>query len=121
MNNETIICQLLTSATDLQSLDTLKSIRCRIGDQLVSFGADLTGDVVSILPHGSSEIVEFKVEPVQKISSGDEASTASTEKAAVAPMTGIIDKILVKVGDVIKKNDPLVIMTAMKMEVNKKL
>ncbi|CAK9302700.1 unnamed protein product [Gordionus sp. m RMFG-2023] len=36
----------------------------------------------------------------------------------VAPITGTIDKILVKVGDTIKSNQPLIIILAMKMEVN---
>ncbi|VDM70045.1 unnamed protein product [Strongylus vulgaris] len=33
-----------------------------------------------------------------------------------APMPGIIEKVLVKVGDEVRQGEPLVIMTAMKME-----
>ncbi|XP_075254100.1 methylcrotonoyl-CoA carboxylase subunit alpha, mitochondrial-like isoform X2 [Convolutriloba macropyga] len=107
-------CEILpqTQSTD----DNRFTIRCKIGDHISSFGFNHSTDgLVSILPNESSEIIEFTLEPVQKIAGSDDASKSS-EKAALAPMTGIIDKIMVKVGDVIKKNDPLVVMTAMKME-----
>ncbi len=37
-------------------------------------------------------------------------------KAVISPMPGLIQKILVKEGDEIKKNTPLIILNAMKME-----
>lgn len=45
---------------------------------------------------------------------GDE-QYGSTNKA-VAPMPGVIEKILVKAGDVIKKGDSVFVLIAMKME-----
>lgn len=35
---------------------------------------------------------------------------------AVSPMPGILDRILIKKGDVVKENDSLVVLIAMKME-----
>lgn len=43
---------------------------------------------------------------------------ASVSDAASSPMPGVVDKILVKKGDVVKSGDPLVVIVAMKMEVN---
>lgn len=37
--------------------------------------------------------------------------------AAVSPMPGVVDKILVKKGDKIKSGDSLIVIVAMKMEV----
>lgn len=42
------------------------------------------------------------------------ASVASGDP--IAPMPGLIDKILVKEGEAVKKGQPLLVMTAMKME-----
>jgi Biotin-requiring enzyme len=42
----------------------------------------------------------------------------SSGGGAIAPMPGVIEKVMVKDGDVVKAGDPLVVMIAMKMEVN---
>ncbi|XP_077462528.1 methylcrotonoyl-CoA carboxylase subunit alpha, mitochondrial [Stigmatopora argus] len=43
-------------------------------------------------------------------------SGSGTQGGAVAPMTGTIEKVLVKAGDVVNVGDPLMVMIAMKME-----
>nr|UXL88897.1 acetyl-CoA carboxylase-like 1 isoform 1 [Potamotrygon motoro] len=57
--------------------------------------------------------VEFS-RPVPKYLVGIDASGA--EGAAVAPMTGTIEKVFVKEGDHVQAGDPLMVMIAMKME-----
>ncbi|XP_075058296.1 methylcrotonoyl-CoA carboxylase subunit alpha, mitochondrial [Mixophyes fleayi] len=52
--------------------------------------------------------------PVPKFLS--EVSTSGTQGGAVAPMTGTIEKVFVKVGDKVEAGDPLMVMIAMKME-----
>lgn len=53
--------------------------------------------------------------PIPKflLSSGDASSVGD----AVAPMPGVIEKVIVTPGSAVEKGDPLVIMIAMKMEV----
>ncbi|RZC41029.1 methylcrotonoyl-CoA carboxylase subunit alpha, mitochondrial, partial [Asbolus verrucosus] len=46
----------------------------------------------------------------------DEASSGDVLDKAVSPMPGVLDKILVKVGDHVKKGDSLFVLIAMKME-----
>ncbi|XP_031430920.1 methylcrotonoyl-CoA carboxylase subunit alpha, mitochondrial [Clupea harengus] len=52
--------------------------------------------------------------PVPKHLAG--ISVSGSQAGAVAPMTGTIEKVLVKAGDSVKKGDPLMVMLAMKME-----
>ncbi|XP_066457696.1 methylcrotonoyl-CoA carboxylase subunit alpha, mitochondrial [Eleutherodactylus coqui] len=52
--------------------------------------------------------------PVPKFLS--EVSTSGSQGGAVAPMTGTIEKVLVKAGDKVVAGDPLMVMIAMKME-----
>ncbi|KAM8954464.1 methylcrotonoyl-CoA carboxylase subunit alpha, mitochondrial [Pelodytes ibericus] len=52
--------------------------------------------------------------PVPKFLS--EVSTAGSQGGAIAPMTGTIEKVFVKVGDEVQAGDPLMVMIAMKME-----
>ncbi|KAM4772492.1 methylcrotonoyl-CoA carboxylase subunit alpha, mitochondrial [Rhinophrynus dorsalis] len=52
--------------------------------------------------------------PVPKFLS--DVSTAGNQGGAVAPMTGTIEKVFVKVGDKVEAGDPLMVMIAMKME-----
>uniref|UniRef100_A0A8C2ZKY9 Methylcrotonoyl-CoA carboxylase subunit alpha, mitochondrial n=1 Tax=Cyclopterus lumpus TaxID=8103 RepID=A0A8C2ZKY9_CYCLU len=52
--------------------------------------------------------------PVPKYLAG--VSGAGSQGAAVAPMTGTIEKVMVKAGDTVAVGDPLMVMIAMKME-----
>uniref|UniRef100_A0A8C5M1S5 Methylcrotonoyl-CoA carboxylase subunit alpha, mitochondrial n=1 Tax=Leptobrachium leishanense TaxID=445787 RepID=A0A8C5M1S5_9ANUR len=45
-----------------------------------------------------------------------DVSTTASQGGAVAPMTGTIEKVFVKVGDKVEAGDPLMVMIAMKME-----
>uniref|UniRef100_A0A8C2ZHV9 Methylcrotonyl-CoA carboxylase subunit n=1 Tax=Cyclopterus lumpus TaxID=8103 RepID=A0A8C2ZHV9_CYCLU len=57
--------------------------------------------------------------PVPKYLAG--VSGAGSQGAAVAPMTGTIEKVMVKAGDTVAVGDPLMVMIAMKMEVRDSL
>jgi 3-methylcrotonyl-CoA carboxylase alpha subunit len=60
---------------------------------------------------------EFKLEDAKyEKELGTGSVDASDVNSALAPMPGVVDRINVKVGDRIKKGDPLVVMIAMKME-----
>ena len=47
---------------------------------------------------------------------GHAGAGASAAGDAVAPMPGVIDKVLVKPGQSVAVNEPMVVMVAMKME-----
>ena len=94
------------------------NIRCQIGDHLMSFSASYSNPFLTLWD--KCGMTEWELVPLQQVSAYEDGGRSVTDslKAAIAPMTGIIDKILVAVGNEVKKNQPLVTMTAMKMEVN---
>ncbi len=65
----------------------------------------------------NDRVYEFQVEDpkyVRELNSGSGEGGHAND--AVAPMPGVVDKLNVKVGDLVKKGDALAVMIAMKME-----
>ncbi|VDK52110.1 unnamed protein product [Cylicostephanus goldi] len=66
-----------------------------------------------VLGSGQSE---YNLASTDSFEGGDTATGTGMIKSSHAPMPGIIEKVLVKAGDEVRQGDPLVVMTAMKME-----
>ncbi|KHJ82456.1 hypothetical protein OESDEN_17850, partial [Oesophagostomum dentatum] len=69
----------------------------------------------SALVHGSGQAEYHIISPDSFEEEGGEVGSGVIQPSH-APMPGIIEKVLVKEGDEVRKGDPLVVMTAMKME-----
>lgn len=55
--------------------------------------------------------------PPPKFVNATSGSAYGAVGAAVSPMPGVVDKVLVSPGDSVRKGDPLLVIVAMKMEV----
>lgn len=89
-------------------------LEARLGGRTYAVTVVRDGESLHLIGHdGSLQRVSF-VQP-------EFAHTGSTHSAGevVAPMTGKIERVFVSVGERVEKDQPLVIMEAMKMEVRR--
>lgn len=68
------------------------------------------------LEHFQNGKLQFSLPQPSYVTDQDDEKSAASANKAVAPMPGILDKLLVKAGDEVKKGDSLFILIAMKME-----
>uniref|UniRef100_A0A9J7YQG2 Methylcrotonoyl-CoA carboxylase subunit alpha, mitochondrial n=1 Tax=Cyprinus carpio carpio TaxID=630221 RepID=A0A9J7YQG2_CYPCA len=87
-----------------------RNLTLQLGDDKVALSITYNPDGTYSMEEGSAQVDV----PVPKFLAG--VSGSSAQGGAVAPMTGTIEKVLVKAGDSVQKGDPLMVMIAMKME-----
>ncbi|XP_027014339.1 methylcrotonoyl-CoA carboxylase subunit alpha, mitochondrial [Tachysurus fulvidraco] len=104
-------CQVFQVSGELQKVGGATYLHCCVNGVLSRPKLVIQDNMVHLFSMEGS--VEVKV-PVPKFLAG--VSSSGAQGGAVAPMTGTIEKVLVKVGDAVQKGDPLVVMIAMKME-----
>uniref|UniRef100_A0A9J8B620 Methylcrotonoyl-CoA carboxylase subunit alpha, mitochondrial n=1 Tax=Cyprinus carpio carpio TaxID=630221 RepID=A0A9J8B620_CYPCA len=95
----------------LQMEGDVTYLRCSVNGVLSRPKLVILDNTVHIFSMEGSAQVDV---PVPKFLAG--VSGSSAQGGAVAPMTGTIEKVLVKAGDSVQKGDPLMVMIAMKME-----
>ncbi|XP_023227212.1 methylcrotonoyl-CoA carboxylase subunit alpha, mitochondrial-like [Centruroides sculpturatus] len=91
--------------------DGKTEIVCSVNDFVTTAGINVSESGVHLFTRNG--VFEFKI-PEPKFVNLE--SVGSSSGGPVAPMPGIIEKIMVKDGDAVKEGDPLVVIIAMKME-----
>ena len=89
---------------------TKKSISFDVNESLVNLQFKVNGKKLSLFRQG----VTFSFENITNLYKGNEADIK--ESNIVAPITGSIAKIMVKNGQMVSKEDPVIFIEAMKME-----
>uniref|UniRef100_A0A336K5K3 CSON001039 protein n=1 Tax=Culicoides sonorensis TaxID=179676 RepID=A0A336K5K3_CULSO len=89
------------------------SIRMSIDGNMSKYSSVITPDNVTIFDHNGQ--MKFDLVKPKFLASDFEGFEGGASKV-IAPMPGLLDKILVKPGDVVKKGDPVAVIIAMKME-----
>lgn len=96
---------------ELQQEGDATFLRCCVNGTLARPKLVILNSTVHLFSmEGSAEVSV----PIPKYLAG--ISVSASQAGAVAPMTGTIEKVLVKAGDAVKKGDALMVMLAMKME-----
>ena len=89
---------------------TKKSISFDVDESLVNLQFKVNGEKLSLFRQGFT----FSFENITNLYKGNEADIK--ESNIVAPITGSIAKIMVKNGQMVSKEDPVIFIEAMKME-----
>jgi len=107
--NKTYLVEIRSTNNELVLLIDGHQFRCR---------THIDGDTCTFYSNVSRTSFDFKLQSpsflAQLSSSGHAGGAASSDP--IAPMPGIIDKILVQEGTQVTQGQPLLVMTAMKME-----
>lgn len=103
-----------TITVDRESHPERFSLRLSIDGNMSKYSAVITPDNVTIFDHSGQSKFEL-VKPKFLEADGEFGSGGGASKV-VSPMPGLMDKILVKPGDQVKKGDPVAVIIAMKME-----
>ncbi|XP_063162467.1 methylcrotonoyl-CoA carboxylase subunit alpha, mitochondrial [Candoia aspera] len=91
--------------------DDIEYIRCSVNGVVHQSKLVILDTAIYLFSLESHEQIHL---PVPKYLTS--VSSGGDQSGAVAPMTGTVDKVFVKPGDKVQVGDPLVVMTAMKME-----
>ena len=89
---------------------TKKTISFDVGQSLVNLEFKANGKIISLFRQGFT----FTFENITNLYKSNEADVQ--ESNIVAPITGSIAKIMVKNGQMVSKEDPVIFIEAMKME-----
>ncbi|MCB9366570.1 MAG: biotin/lipoyl-binding protein [Calditrichaeota bacterium] len=96
---------------------TDRLVRVRINDSIEEFVVNRNGDDLWLSFHGRAFplVIETEREKLLRVASQD---TEGGMSGAIvkAQMPGLVVRIAVKVGDTVKRSDPVLILEAMKME-----
>ncbi|CAF0993876.1 unnamed protein product [Adineta steineri] len=108
--NKTYPVEIRPTKDELILLIDGHQFRCRV---------HIDGDTCTFYSNVSGTSFDFKLRPpsfLAKLASSGLGGAAATSDNPIAPMPGTIDKILVQEGTNVKQGQPLLVMTAMKME-----
>ncbi|XP_030369477.1 methylcrotonoyl-CoA carboxylase subunit alpha, mitochondrial [Scaptodrosophila lebanonensis] len=102
----------VVKATRVQDGTRLK-IRANIDNDISTFNANIDGESISLfLEQGK---LDFELAQPKFLSAQNDSLGGGGSKV-IAPMPGVLEKVLVKPGDKVKKGDSLAVLIAMKME-----
>lgn len=117
-SNDTIEIQIINGvwynvkADRIKDGDRLK-IRSNIANNISNYNATIDESEVTIFLENGKKTFEL-VQPKFLDAAVDQLGSSGSK--VVAPMPGVLEKVLVKPGDHVKKGDSLVVLIAMKME-----
>lgn len=94
--------------------EDVTTLKCNINGAISNVNIFKNEELISIFDQSGK--CEFSFQQPAFLTSQDEDGLGSLANRAVAPMPGVLDKLLVTAKDVVKKGDPLFVIIAMKME-----
>lgn len=109
-------CKVIKTDFDTNSNRSVLKISLELGSNIQKYQIVKIGTNFTLFDNGQDRLIEFGEWKPEFLAELEKSSGSNTSGDSTAPMPGIIEKILVKSGQELEINDPLVVMVAMKME-----
>uniref|UniRef100_A0AAR5QJE0 Methylcrotonoyl-CoA carboxylase subunit alpha, mitochondrial n=1 Tax=Dendroctonus ponderosae TaxID=77166 RepID=A0AAR5QJE0_DENPD len=98
----------------LKKIGNKSLINCSINGHKTTANVFRSNEILAVFSEKGK--VQYELSTPSYHLDEDSGSSLGSAQKAVSPMPGVLDKVLVNVGDVVKKGDSLFVLIAMKME-----